>query len=73
MYAQMSRNQTIAPPTSVEKIVERIFPLQRITLIDQDLLMTALLSKQDLSETEKQLIGRVFDALQRGKLKVGPR
>ena len=69
----MSRNQTIAPPTSVEKIVERIFTLQRITLIDQDLLMTALLSKQDLSETEKQLIGRVFDALQRGKLKVGPR
>ena len=47
--------------------------MHRITLIDQDLLMTALLSKQDLSETEKQLIGRVFDALKRGELKVGPR
>ena len=69
----MSPTTTLVSPTSVEKIVERIFTMHRITLIDQDLLMTALLSKQDLNETEKKLIGRVFDALQRGELKVGPR
>ena len=69
------RPQSFADLTqiSIEQIVARIFLLNRITRMDQDLLMSALFSKQSLTEVDKKLIGRVFDAVQQGKLKVGAR
>lgn len=55
---------------SLEQVVERIFRMRQITRIDQRLLMTALLSKDSLTETEYKNINKVFDALQQGLIKV---
>lgn len=54
----------------LEKVLEHIFAIRRITRQYQQLLMSALLSKDGLNEEEHQQISRVFDALQRGLLKV---
>ncbi|MBD2436573.1 hypothetical protein [Nostoc sp. FACHB-110] len=55
---------------SLENLLEHIFTIRRITRQDQQLLMSALLSKDGLSEQEHQQINRVFDALKKGLLKV---
>ncbi|WP_341526353.1 hypothetical protein WKK05_27925 [Nostoc sp. UHCC 0302] len=55
---------------SLEKVLERIFAVRRITRRDQQLLMSTLLSKEGLNEEDRLQISRVFDALQRGLLKV---
>ncbi|MDZ8054168.1 MAG: hypothetical protein RMX68_017220 [Aulosira sp. ZfuVER01] len=54
----------------LETVLEHIFAIRRITRHDQQLLMSALLSKEDLNEQERLQISRVFDALQRGLIKV---
>ncbi len=54
----------------LEKLLEHIFSIRRITRQDQHLLMSTLLSKADLNEQERLQISRVFDALQRGLIKV---
>lgn len=54
----------------LEKVLEHIFAIRRITRQDQQLLMSTLLSKEDLNEQERLQISRVFDALQRGLIKV---
>ncbi|WP_017653539.1 hypothetical protein [Fortiea contorta] len=59
-----------ATPMQLETVLERIFAIRRITRHDQHLLMSTLLSKEGLSEQESLQISRVFDALQRGLLKV---
>lgn len=53
----------------LEKVLEHIFAIRRITRYDQQLLMSALLSKEDLNQQERLQISRVFDALQRGLIK----
>lgn len=58
------------PKSPAEEAIERIFSLRRITRADQHLLMSGLLSKNSLSEKEHQQINRVFDALQKGLLRV---
>ncbi|MBW4678617.1 MAG: hypothetical protein KME19_00695 [Microcoleus vaginatus WJT46-NPBG5] len=62
--------QATLPKISLDKIVERIMAFRQISRIDQRLLMSSLLSKDSLSEQEQSSINRVFDALQRGLLKV---
>lgn len=62
--------QATLPKISLDKIVERIMAFRQISRIDQRLLMSSLLSKDSLSEQEQSNINRVFDALQRGLLKV---
>ncbi|OUL29218.1 hypothetical protein [Nostoc sp. 106C] len=57
-------------PMQLETVLEHIFAIRRITRQDQQLLMSALLSKEDLNEQERLQISRVFDALQRGLIKV---
>ena len=59
-----------APKIEVEKLIERIFKFRQITRLDQELLMSNLLAKDALSDTEYQLVNRVFDALQQGRLNV---
>lgn len=54
----------------LESVLERIFAIRRITRHDQQLLMTTLLSKDGLNEQESRQISKVFDAVQRGLLKV---
>jgi len=55
---------------SVEKIVERIFAVRQITRTDQQLLMSELLSKNTLNQKDESLINRVFNALQKGLIRV---
>lgn len=61
---------TSLPKSPAEEAIDRIFSFRRITRADQHLLMSALLSKNALSEKERQQINQVFDALQKGLLKV---
>jgi len=61
---------TVTSKTSVERIVERILKWKKITPIDQSLLMSALLSKDCISQQEKSQIDRLFDALNSGLLRV---
>lgn len=57
-------------PMSLETVLERIFAIGRITRCDQQLLMSTLLSKENLSETERQQISKIFDGVSKGLLKV---
>ncbi|WP_066384681.1 MULTISPECIES: hypothetical protein [unclassified Anabaena] len=61
---------TTSTPMSLETVLQRIFTINRITRRDQQLLMSTLLSKADLSEQEHQQINRILDGLKRGLLKV---
>lgn len=54
----------------LDQIVERIFASHRITRADQRRFMSALLSKEAITWDEQNKINRVFDALQRGLLRV---
>lgn len=64
-------HQTLVPDCSVEAIIEHIFDRRQISRSDQNLLMSQLLSENLLSELEKrQVIDRLFSALQRGFIKV---
>ncbi|WP_339381927.1 hypothetical protein [Calothrix sp. FACHB-1219] len=54
----------------LETVLDHIFAIRRITRQDQRLLMSTLLSKEDLNEQEKSQISRVFNALQSGLIKV---
>ncbi|MGE5656429.1 MAG: hypothetical protein ACM37W_07415 [Actinomycetota bacterium] len=65
MQSQGDVNQT-----SVIKMVERIFTSRKITRIDQQKLMSVLLSKDTLTTEEHEQIDRVFDGLRRGVLRV---
>lgn len=68
-YKMMSAQASL-PKFAVEEVIERIFALRRISRSDQQLLMSALLSKSSLSEKDQQQINRVFDALQKGSIRV---
>ncbi|MBD2338342.1 hypothetical protein H6G64_15315 [Calothrix sp. FACHB-156] len=63
----------ITAPTNqvqLEAVFERILNIRRITRQDQQLLMSALLSKEDLNEQEMLQINKVFQAVQGGLIKV---
>ncbi|MFM7407658.1 MAG: hypothetical protein ACKO3K_13625 [Cuspidothrix sp.] len=51
-------------------VLERIFSIRRITRQDQNLLMSTLLSKEELDEDERRQITRVFKGLRSGFIKV---
>jgi hypothetical protein len=55
---------------SVRQVVDQILSTGCITRIDQELLMSILLSKASMRLEECQLVEQIFDRLQRGKLKV---
>ncbi len=56
-------------PSSIEDIVNHVFDTRRITRLDQQHFMKAALSNT-LSSHDHALINQVFDALQRGMLRV---
>lgn len=64
--------QITSPSTQIplDSIFARIFAIGRISRRDQQLLMSILLSKEDLDDAERQQINRIFAALQKGLLKV---
>lgn len=54
---------------SIDKTIDKIFATRRITRYDQRLLMT-LFSQGDLSDSDKALINRIYEALTQGRLRV---
>lgn len=62
--------QADPPKGSIERVVERIIHDRKITRSDQQMFMSALLSKGSLSLDDQVQVNRVFDALKRGLLKV---
>jgi hypothetical protein len=66
----MMPTNTISPKISVETIVERIFAFRQITTIDRQLLRSALISKESLSEKEQLHLNRVFEGLRSGTILV---
>ncbi len=61
---------TVTSRNSVDRIVERILKWKKITRIDQNMLMSELLSKECISQKDKYHIDRLFDELNSGLLKV---
>ena len=64
------RNHNNSGPMLLETVLQRIFSIRRITRQDQHLLMSTLLSKEELDEHERIQITRVFDGLRSGFIKV---
>jgi hypothetical protein len=62
--------QTHSPRIPIDKLVDRIFTFRQLSRVDQQLLMNSLLSKDTLTPTENDYINRVFDAVQRGTIRV---
>lgn len=54
---------------NIETTIEKIFATRRITRQDQYALMSTL-SQGALTASDKDLINRVYDALNQGRLKV---
>lgn len=55
---------------SIERLVNQIFSSRKITRSDQRVLMSLLLSKNDLSLEEHSYIDQVFERLRRGLIHV---
>ncbi len=66
----MRQTQIHFPKFPVEQVASRIINRRKITRIDQQLFMSALLSKKSLSPEEANLVERVYDGLNRGWIKV---
>ncbi|MBD2461197.1 hypothetical protein H6G89_09085 [Oscillatoria sp. FACHB-1407] len=64
------QSQVNLPDASIEQLVEQIFATRRITRVDQERFMSALLSKKALNDAEQVQINRVFDALRSGLIRV---
>lgn len=58
------------PKVSVESILERIFAVRQINRRDQHTLMAALLSKDSLSEKDQRQINQVYEAIQKGLIRI---
>lgn len=54
---------------TVEKMIEKIFSTRRITRQDQQELMS-MLSQGTLTSSDRDLINRVYEALNQGRLRV---
>lgn len=63
-------NRVCSPQLPVEMIVERIFETRRLTRADQQVFMSALLSKESLTPAEQIQIDRVFEGLRQGRIRV---
>jgi transcriptional regulator CtsR len=54
----------------IEQMVNKITACGRISRKDQQQFMSALLSQKTISQTEQELINRVFERLRAGRLRV---
>ncbi|WP_322744663.1 hypothetical protein [[Phormidium] sp. LEGE 05292] len=70
LVALMMRQFETQPKVSVESILERIFALRQINRRDQYTLMTALLSKDSLSDKDQRQINQVYEAIQKGLIRI---
>jgi hypothetical protein len=58
------------PKFPVQHIASRIINLRKITRIDQQLFMSAVLSKKALSSEEQNLVEQVYRGLNNGWIRV---
>ncbi len=70
MLSEKMPAQVGSANNSLEQVVERIFRFRQISRLDQQLLMSAMLSKNSVQQSDHTLINRVFDALRQGKIRV---
>ncbi|MGG6293965.1 hypothetical protein ACQ4M4_06040 [Leptolyngbya sp. AN02str] len=54
----------------VDELVKRILASRQITRADQERFMSALLSKNSLSDSERVQVDQLFDALRNGRVRV---
>lgn len=66
----MMREFETQAKVSVESILERIFAIRQINRRDQHTLMTALLSKDSLSEKDQRQINQVYQGIQKGLIRI---
>jgi len=66
----MKSAQVCFPKFPVQQIANRIISMRQISWIDQQLFMSALLSKQSLSREEEHLVERIHEGLSRGWIRV---
>lgn len=64
------KNQANRTLVSADRILERIFKMRKITRLDQQLLMSAMLSKDSINDRDRLRINQVFDSVRQGRLKV---
>ncbi|MCL6435556.1 MAG: hypothetical protein K6T90_15350 [Leptolyngbyaceae cyanobacterium HOT.MB2.61] len=62
--------QAHLPRPNIEEIVNKITACGKISRADQQQFMSALLSQTSISQTEHELINRVFELLRAGRLRV---
>jgi hypothetical protein len=58
------------PQIHLDHLVERIFAFRQITRLDQRLLMSVLLSKEEITPSENTQINRIFEAVRAGRIQV---
>lgn len=61
---------TLNSTFDLEQLIDRIFKFRQITRLDQQLLMSILLTKEEITEDDNDKINRVFDAVRSGRLQV---
>ena len=66
----MMSTQVYFPKFPVQQVANRIISLRKITWIDQQLFMVAVLSKKILSPEEKNLVEEIYQGLNRGWIRV---
>lgn len=66
----MKSTQVCFPKFPAQQIANRIISMRQISWIDQQLFMSALLSKQSLSMEEEYLVERIYEGLNQGWIRV---
>lgn len=69
-YGETLHKTTHRTPISTEDILKKIFKLRQITRLDQQLLMSGLLSREAIGEAEWYKINQVFDLIHQGLIRV---
>lgn len=69
-YRETLHTSTPRTPVSTDEILEKIFKCRQITRLDQQLLMSGLLSREAIGETEWYKINQVFDLIHQGLIRV---
>ena len=66
----MMPTQVCFPKFPVQQVAKRIIFHRKITWIDQQLFMSALLAKKSLSTEEKNLVEQIYQGLNQGWIRV---
>lgn len=66
----MSPLQNLSDKLLLEQIVSQIFIRKQISRLDQQVLMSALLARNSMSDKDQSQVNRVFDGIQRGLIRV---